>query len=147
MTFTFLFAEFVCDKSRNSYTGNNVTFSCTIFGINNITLLAIENDLKENFSLEIPPQSTAKAKIEDLYIYVEINLNSLLLTFLNLSCSMQGDYVVRLNNDTKNEQTVSLGVIGRLTCCDVIALLYLNICFRSKRNEIINIVSFYKKNR
>lgn len=86
--------------------------------MDNISTIAIQND-KINTTLHenVLSQLTTSLIFEDLNALTDWNLvyNSLSLKFLNLSCTMNGEYRIQINNDNKLQQTLLLEVLGKIS--------------------------------
>lgn len=118
--------EFTCSASKSDYQGEDISFLCTINGVNNIDIITIDNGMVAKAAVSVPKQPISTLVFEGFNAIVDINLDidSLLVKFLNVSCSMQGTYEVKVNNDSSILQMLSLEILSKTSHSTQIWLQY-----------------------
>lgn len=92
--------------SKMAYKGESITFTCNTQDFGEVTTISV-NDVT---TADVDNQDESNEIMED--VFVTVSQYHILLGFTNVSCEQEGEYVIKLNNETN--VTLSLTVICKL---------------------------------
>ena len=96
--------------SKSGYIGQSVSVSCALRQVEQVSMLSVSKD-EDSIYISAPSDNPIlSTNIEQLQATVNVNVDDLtfLFTFNQLSCDLEGEYTIQINNETNAKATFEL---------------------------------------
>ena len=107
-----LFSVLTCPSSKGTYSNSEVSFDCTVEGVTSISMFSVNRGTSTIYTSEQMNAARVSAEIDAVSAVLEIDVDStsVVLTFQNVTCDLEGSYTVQINNASSITSSFQLNV-------------------------------------
>lgn len=106
----------ICSSPQEGPVGSDVTFDCDLISIDNVTSISVDKDSQNLVSSPSEAVPLTSVDVDQVNARIDANVAEefLQFMFMNVSCNVEGQYTLQLNNLVGTEENLQLYVMGKI---------------------------------